>query len=65
MLGDSSTWHMGIPFFKQYYVVFDHTPFDERKQDFITVAIAPKNPLFMGIGNQTIPGEEEHQPILP
>lgn len=64
-LPDASTWHMGIPFFKEYYVVYDMTPFDERKQQFISVGIAPKNPLFAGIGNETIPAEEEKPPQVP
>jgi hypothetical protein len=35
----AKTWYVGNIFMKEYYVVFDMTPKDERDQDYIQVGI--------------------------
>jgi hypothetical protein len=40
---DKDTWLIGAKLIEPYYFVLDMTPFDERKEDFIQVGIAPKS----------------------
>lgn len=40
------TWQVGNIFTKNYYMIYDMTPYDENNQNYIQVGIAPINPLF-------------------
>ena len=44
--GPSKTWYLGNLFMSQYYIVLDMTPFDEKYENYIQVALAQINPNF-------------------
>jgi hypothetical protein len=39
----ANSWYVGNIFMKEYYVVYDMTPRDERNEDFIQVGIGRQN----------------------
>ena len=40
----SQMWTLGTVVLKQYYVILDMTPYDERQEEYIQVVIGPINP---------------------
>ena len=39
-----NTWYLGTEIMSEFYTVFDMTPLEEEKKDFIQVGFARKNP---------------------
>ena len=42
-LGEDDVWHVGSSLMKNYYVVYDMTPFDELGEDYIMIGIGLQN----------------------
>uniref|UniRef100_A0A7S3IVK7 Peptidase A1 domain-containing protein n=1 Tax=Strombidium inclinatum TaxID=197538 RepID=A0A7S3IVK7_9SPIT len=40
-----STWYIGEIWLKNYYTVFDQSPFDELGQSYLQIGVGPKNPV--------------------
>lgn len=58
MKADQQTWYLGNLFMKDYYIVYDMTPYDERNENYIQIGIAPQN-------HKMIIGEEHYDPDSP
>jgi hypothetical protein len=42
-LGEIDVWHIGSAIMKDYYVVYDQTPYDERQEKFNQIGIGLQN----------------------
>lgn len=38
-LGNADTWFVGSALMKEYYVVYDQTPYDERSENYNQIGI--------------------------
>ena len=45
LIADQKTWIVGTMLMKEYYTIFDMSPYDEFNQDYIQIGFARKNPM--------------------